>query len=140
MKTIFLPAKWKGKIQLDKKMIDSLPKTICLISSVQFVHLLDDINSQLTGKKVMLKKGKQLSPGQILGCDASVVDRVDAEAFLYVGDGQFHPLAVAIKTDKPVFCLDPFTNQLAQLKKEDIVAAIKYSADILKDEKAFALR
>ena len=47
--------------------------------------------------------------GQILGCDltagSSIASRVDC--FLYIGDGMFHPLGLALTTEKPVVVANP---------------------------------
>mgnify|MGYP002682593486 CR=1 FL=1 len=47
-------------------------------------------------------------PGQVLGCNfssaLSVSDNVDF--FIFAGEGRFHPLGVAISTEKKVFAFD----------------------------------
>lgn len=50
-------------------------------------------------------------PGHILGCDLGAADSVEEEVdgFLYFGSGKFHPLGIALKTDKPVFSLNPIS-------------------------------
>ena len=70
----------------------------------------------------MTSKSNQVYETQVLGCDQSaagnIKDKVDA--FLYIGDGNFHPLGVALKTKKPVFCFNPITEKFIKIKKTDI--------------------
>ncbi|MBW2984123.1 2-(3-amino-3-carboxypropyl)histidine synthase subunit [Candidatus Woesearchaeota archaeon] len=124
MKTLFIPAKCEGKVKLDKKIIDKLPKRIGLVTTVQFVEHLDDIKRQLEkhNKKVLIGKGKQQYKGQVLGCDfssaESIADKVDC--FLYFGSGKFHPIGLALKTKKEVFILMPVTHSFSMIDKKDI--------------------
>ena len=124
MKTLFIEAKYQGKIDTNKLKVDSLPEKIGLITTVQFVDYLDKIKTHLEkkGKKVLVGKGKQKYPGQILGCDAKspleIQNKVDA--FLYIGTGRFHPLIVGVKTKKPVFTFNPISGKLSKLENKDI--------------------
>ena len=115
MKTLFIEAKYKGPISLSKEIIEKLPSKIGLVSSIQF---LDNLSS--------LKKAipKALIGGQILGCDASAAAKIESkvDAFLYIGDGAFHPLAVALATKKPVYQYNPLIKSFSEIKKEDIEA------------------
>jgi len=121
MKTLLLEAKWKGKIKLDEKIIKKLPKKVCLIASVQFVEYLDEIKKRLIkhNKKITIKKGKQKYKGQVLGCELSAAD-TKADAFLYIGDGSFHPLGAALKTRKDVFCFNPTTSKFSKIDNKAI--------------------
>jgi len=102
---------------------DRLPKNIGLLASVQYTGLLNDVKKVLEGcgKKVSIGTGdKRLSyPGQILGCNCSsavsVVNEVDC--FLYIGEGDFHPLAAAFGIKKDIFILNPMTNELRSLNE-----------------------
>ena len=62
----------------------------------------------LKGISSQLGKGSLIA-GQILGCDAKsagkIAERVDS--FLYIGDGEFHPIAIALETKKPVYKYNP---------------------------------
>ena len=124
MKTLFIEAKYEGKLDLKKIPIDKLPDKIGLISSVQFVDYLKTIKYYLEkkNKKIFLEKGKQKYKGQILGCDVSAAKKIEkkSDAFLYIGDGRFHPLGIALKTDKKVYCFNPIDNIFSETKKEEI--------------------
>ena len=124
MKTLFIESRYKGKITLGKIKTDKFPKNIGLITTVQFVDHLNKIKNYLINKnkKVFVEKGNQKYPAQILGCDLSAGDKIKnkVEAFLYIGDGKFHPLGLAIKTNKDVFCFNPFNNHFSKIKKQEI--------------------
>jgi len=121
MKTLFLEAKYTGKISPENIKVVSLPKNIGLITTVQFADHINEIKTFLEkqNKKVFLEKGKQKYPGQILGCDISAA-KTKADAFLYIGTGKFHPLIVAVKTNKPVFTFNPITNEFKKINETEI--------------------
>jgi len=63
--------------------------------------------------------------GQLLGCNAETFDSKnsithgeDFDAFLYIGDGVFHPQALLVNNRKDIYCYDPKINKLNILKKE----------------------
>ena len=39
------------------------------------------------------------------------------DAFLYIGSGRFHPLGLALKTEKPVYVLDMEKNEITDIKE-----------------------
>lgn len=119
MKTLFLEAKYEGKIDLSKIRLDQLPEKIGLLTTVQFVDYLDEIKNCLKDKKVILGKGKQKYEGQILGCDVSAAE-VKVDAYLYVGTGKFHPLIVGVKTGKDVFTLNPITGAFGKVSEKEV--------------------
>ncbi|MBI4440185.1 diphthamide synthesis protein, partial [Candidatus Woesearchaeota archaeon] len=53
---------------------------------------------------------------------------------LYIGSGKFHPIAVALETDKPVFCLNPENGEFSwdvrkdadRIKKQNRVKIIRF--------------
>lgn len=124
MKTLFIEAKFEGKINLNKLPTNKLPKNIGLVSSVQFVDYLPKIKNFLekSNKKVFLEKAKQKYKGQILGCDLSSAIKIKnkVSAFLYIGDGRFHPLGVALKTNKKVYTFNPIGNTFSEINENEI--------------------
>jgi len=120
MKTLFIPTKYNKKIAINEKHIKQLPKRICLVSSVQFVDSLKDIKKILEkdNKKVSLIKGKHsIYEGQILGCDIPEIKNIDA--FLFIGDGLFHPIGIQMKNNVDVFCYNPLAKDFFKLNKEE---------------------
>ena len=124
MKTLFIETKYNGPINLSRIKTKNLPQRLGLVTTVQFVDYLKEIKSYLekAGKKVIIEKGSQKYPGQILGCDQSAARKISAlvDAFLYVGDGRFHPIGVQLKTGKNVFIFNPISNEFKKLEKKDI--------------------
>ena len=124
MKTFFVEARHKEKIELPEEVIDILPKKIALFTTVQFLDSIAGIKKQLEkkGKKVLLLKTEHSKyPGQLLGCNIKKFDEVENkfDAFLYMGDGMFHPKALILKNNKPAFAYNPFSQQHTKLEPKD---------------------
>lgn len=122
MKKIFVEARYNGQLHLDKIKKEKMPDKIGIVASIQFIHLIPQIKSALEkkGKDVYLSEGTY--SGQVLGCDqyhATILEDKIA-AFLYIGDGRFHPLGIAEKTEKPVFTFDPVSGRFSQVTKHEI--------------------
>lgn len=125
MKTLFLEAHVKIDIVLTKEQLKELPKELGLCTTVQFLSALPALKKQLeqAGFTIHLLKGKHTQyAGQILGCE--YLD-YNVPAFLYIGDGIFHPQALAIKNKTPIYCYNPYTKQLSLFDRKDIEKAIK---------------
>lgn len=112
MKILHIHAKSNQDIIPVLKKI-KLKGKVGLITTIQCLH-------QLEKAKKIIKNS--VIGGQILGCDVSnaikIKDKVDS--FLYIGSGEFHPLAVAQKTNKPVFTANPITNEISKISNKDI--------------------
>ena len=76
-------------------------KRIGIVTNIQHLHVMNDLKNKLE------ENGKDgIIGGQILGCwtvNAAKIEK-DIDAFLFVGSGIFHSLA--LKTDKKVYGLD----------------------------------
>jgi len=123
MELMFIEARYKKKVIIGK-YISKLPSKVGLITTVQFIGQIKEVKSQLEkeGKKVFFGKGKHtVYQGQVLGCDVnsalSISNKVDA--FLYVGSGLFHPIAISLKTKKDVFTFNPLTNKFSKLDRKE---------------------
>lgn len=83
-----------------------------LTTTIQNVHMLKEVQKIIPNSVIC---------GQILGCDASQAIRHNNEvdAFLYIGSGRFHPLEIALKTDKKVICANPVTGGINEITKEE---------------------
>lgn len=128
---VLIPAKYTKKIIIPGSIVNKLPDRLMLFSSVQFLHQLPDIEKQLEnkGKNILMIKSKNFlydgimsEKGQLLGCNAETFDTKnhgnEFDAFLYIGDGIFHPQALLVNNRKDIYCYDPKINQLNVLKKE----------------------
>jgi 2-(3-amino-3-carboxypropyl)histidine synthase len=121
-----------------KKCIDILKgKKISLVTDSQHLHQMDKVNEILTsgGIEVKIGKGKgQLNDGQVFGCEfypaTELKDKVDAYVFL--GQSNFHAAGIALSTNMPTYVLDPYFNEVREvtefaqkLKKKATLAIYK---------------
>ncbi|MFO7618398.1 MAG: diphthamide biosynthesis enzyme Dph2 [Thermoplasmata archaeon] len=101
--------------------LPSLNGRIGLLTTAQHIHLLGDMLEYLRSKGVDAVAGKGDSrlyaEGQVLGCNASSARAVaeNVDAFLFVGTGNFHALAVALATSKPVLVADPVSRDVTDI-------------------------
>jgi 2-(3-amino-3-carboxypropyl)histidine synthase len=132
-KIVFIPVKYSKKIILPGSIISKLPEKLMLFGSVQFLNQLPDIKKQLevNGRKALMVKSKNFlydgmisDEGHLVGCSLESFDAkdinlhgLDFEAFLYIGDGLFHPQALLVGNRKDIYCYDPKNNKLNVLKK-----------------------
>jgi len=107
-KTIFIPCRSKADIELVvENILEKVGfKKIGLVTTAQFVDDLSEIKKRLEagGKTVIISPGRP-NLGQILGCDVRAAK--GADAYVYLGTGHFHPMRVALETEKPVFIVHP---------------------------------
>lgn len=127
MKVVHIEAKLKSNILLPEDFIDSLPEKIIVFTTIQLIDSLPGIVSQLknAGKKpIVIKTNHTKHEGQLLGCNIEQYEEYtekDFEGFLYIGDGMFHPKALAWKNaNKKVFSYNPFTDKSSEIKPEDV--------------------
>lgn len=119
MKRLFIPVKSNVEIKLSEEVFEKLKKykKIGLITTVQYLDLLPEVEMQLSARRFIAVIG-----GQILGCNIKNAKKIEKEieAYLFVGSGFFHPLAVAYATTKPVFVFDFVFNKVTQISKQDV--------------------
>ncbi|MBT4651790.1 hypothetical protein HOC13_04705 [Candidatus Woesearchaeota archaeon] len=111
MKRLFIETKYEGEIKLSEDLLSRLPSKLMLAMPVQFIDQIDSVKGQLEekGKSVELFESKHgRHKGQVLGCDVHKVDG-GFDAFLYIGDGKFHPTALLYENEKQVYCYNPFS-------------------------------
>lgn len=114
MKRVFVQTAYHGGLELPEEVIKRLPSNLVLAMPVQFLPFQEEIKKKLESfeKKVTLFKSKHgLHLGQVLGCDIHAFPG-QYEAFLYIGDGKFHPTALLYENEKEVYCYNPFTHKL----------------------------
>ena len=121
MKLMFVEARYKKPISIEEHVF-KLPKKIGLVTTVQFIGQIKKIKSMLEkkDKKVFLGKGRHTKyRGQVLGCDVQAAVSVEKkiDAFLYIGSGLFHPIAVSLKTKKDVFTFNPLTEKFSKVDR-----------------------
>jgi 2-(3-amino-3-carboxypropyl)histidine synthase len=106
-----------------ERALPKLRDRIGLLTTVQHVHQLPKIMQWLGshGKEARIGRGdaRIKFEGQVLGCNISSVDPLleEVDQFLYIGSGDFHPLMVAIESDKEVLVLDPLMNEVREIDR-----------------------
>lgn len=118
MKTLFIHAHSTRNVMIPSSVAKKLPKKVGVVASIQFANQIPAIVKQVPGS---------VAGGQVLGCNAAMalklVSKVDA--FLFVGSGAFHPINVALQSNKPVFCFNPYTSDFKQLDTKEVEAYAK---------------
>lgn len=120
MKILTLEARAQIQIKLSDQHIAQLQQKIVLFTTVQFLDSLSSIKQQIeaTGRIAVIEQPRHTKyPGQILGC---CIHQYEGDGFLYIGDGLFHPKALALRNNKPVYCYDPFTEKFSLLDTTEI--------------------
>ncbi len=102
--------------------IDIEEKRIALIASAQYAWKLPQVKEVLErrGYEVELKTGSKRvkMPGQVLGCNYTVLRNSKAEAVLFVGDGLFHPVGAKIYTKKKVYRFCPLDGEFEEVERD----------------------
>ena len=152
MEVLFLEAPYAGEVKLCHETLKYLKKkkykTVALYASIQFVHNLDLVRKQLQAEKISVitshAKRTHVS-GQLLGCDVfhdslnlkkEIVPKIDA--YLYIGDGKFHPYALAYTQKeseefKEIICNDPVHKSMTLVDQKEIQTILgRYKASLVK--------
>ncbi|MBI4214958.1 diphthamide biosynthesis enzyme Dph2, partial [archaeon] len=87
-------------------------KKVGLVTTVQFLNVLPKLREELEKRGFEPMVGKRghytYYDGQVLGCDFFAATTLkEAEEFVYVGSGKFHPIGVAEKTGRRVVQVNP---------------------------------
>ncbi len=115
---VFVEARYEYDCSFIEPYLDKIPSRIGIASITPFIHKIEECKKFLegSGKDVFIgKKGRRTKyDGQLLGCDFSSAMQISAgiDAFLYLGDGIFHPLGLAIATGKEVYVADPIEKKV----------------------------
>jgi len=114
MKAVFIPTQYTGEVDFSKIDLDTLPRKLGITTTAQFMKKTEEIVEFLKSKskEVYIDKLKQRNEGQLLGCDQGAALKIqdNVDAFFYIGSGEFHPLGVAMKTNKDVFLFNPVSS------------------------------
>lgn len=134
----------RAKVSLDDSFADSverLPERVGVMASIQYVGLIPEAVRMIeaTGRKAFVGKGGRRIkyPGQILGCDCTaaedIIDSVDA--FLFLGEGNFHPLATAFGADRELFVFNPVIGEMRNIDDvKDRILRKRFAAITLASE------
>ena len=95
-------------------------KKVSLVTDSQHLHQVDKVQEILTtsGIDVMIGKGKgQLNDGQVFGCEFYPATRLkdEVDAYIFLGQSNFHAAGIALSTNKPTYVLDPYFNEVREI-------------------------
>jgi len=112
MKTLFIPASSKAKINKNKikSLSKKLPKNLAIAYSVQYRDLAFEI-------RYLLSEHNITKIIQILGCSKPTFPK-NTRAVLLIGSGRFHAIALAYETKLPIYILEK--DNLNRISKEEI--------------------
>lgn len=119
-----------------RKAVDVIRGRVGLISTIQFVHTLPDVQKYLAQHSIpsVISSGdaRIARPGLVLGCNFSAA-APDCDEYLYIGTGDFHALGVSLATGKTVRIADPSMNEIRMPDVERVLrqrcAAIERALD-----------
>ena len=112
-------------------------KTIGLITDSQHLHQMKKVEEIFTNNGVKVKIGKgggQLNDGQVFGCEFYPATKLkdDVDAYVFLGQSNFHASGIALSTNMPTYVLDPYFNEVREvtefaqkLKKKATLAIYK---------------
>lgn len=138
-KAVFLEASFPE--DLDVAVENAAPmlrsKKVGVATTVQHAHKLDQAIESLKKlgfeAKVGKASGRAKYPGQVLGCCYITARAADADEYLFIGTGKFHPLGIALATGKRVIASDPITGEVLEIDPDPMLrrrfAAIERAAD-----------
>lgn len=115
----------RSDVELDedriKAVLEPLPGRVGILATIQYIDLIPGIRGILEsmGRTTVIGTGDRriMYPGQVLGCNCTAAESVsdEADCFIYIGEGDFHPLAAAFGAGKPVYVLNPMTCELRDM-------------------------
>ena len=115
--------------------LSTLPGSVGILATVQYLGLIPKVRRilELSGRSVHVGVGDSriCHPGQVLGCNCSAAEAVDddVEGFLFIGEGDFHPLAAAFGMEKQVLVLNPVTGEVRDMaEKRDRILRRRFAA------------
>ena len=127
--TLYIEARMDFEVEaLVEKAIPKLEKwgKIGLTATVQHAHRLGEVAASLrrAGLEPLVGSGVGRTPndGQVLGCDyrtaLSITD--EADGYLFIGAGRFHPLGLALTTGRPVVVADPYDLSVDEIRRQEV--------------------
>jgi 2-(3-amino-3-carboxypropyl)histidine synthase len=94
---------------------------IGVTTTAQHVHKLDVAERLIREAGMepvtMLGDKRTALRGQLLGCNVIAAVKCDVDEFIFIGSGDFHPLALALETEKRITAADPYTNTVRTLSE-----------------------
>ena len=113
MKTIFIPAKVKLKIDKSKiiELSKKLPENLAIAYSIQYQNQASEI------KEIISKTHNVTKFMQVLGCSKPNFP-INTKGVLLIGSGKFHAISLAHETQLPIYIYE--CEELVQISEKDI--------------------
>jgi 2-(3-amino-3-carboxypropyl)histidine synthase len=97
-------------------------KRLGLATFSQHLHQLQPVKERLEAKGFQVRVGKGndlMLEGQVFGCDFSTAYpiRDEVDAFALLGESEFHAVGLALAMGKPTYMLDPYMNEVTDMKE-----------------------
>lgn len=102
-------------------MLPKLSDPVGLAATIQYMDLIPKVKELLerNGLNVYVSQGDDriAYPGQVLGCNCSAVTALpdDVQTVLYLGEGDFHPLAASLGSDRRIIVFNPVTKDVRDI-------------------------
>ena len=95
-------------------------KTVGLITDSQHLHQMKKVEQILSDNGVKVKIGKgggQLNDGQVFGCEFYPATKLkqEVDAYVFLGQSNFHAAGIALSTNLPTYVLDPYFNEVREI-------------------------
>ncbi len=98
-----------------KGVMDDLPKSLGIVSTIQHKHKLGEVKEFLEDNNFEVE-----NCSNVLGCRHNVAMAREeyVDAYLFIGSGNFHPLGLALATEKTVYALDIERGEIRSMDDE----------------------
>ena len=95
-------------------------KIISLVTDSQHLHQVDKVKKIFTDQKINVRIGKgkgQLNDGQVFGCEFYPASdlKTEVDAYVFLGQSNFHAAGIALSTNLPTYVLDPYFNEVREV-------------------------
>ena len=95
-------------------------KTISLVTDSQHLHQVDNVKKIFLENSINVKIGKgkgQLNDGQVFGCEFYPTSELkkEVDAYVFLGQSNFHAAGIALSTNLPTYILDPYFNEVREI-------------------------
>ena len=127
--TMFLPA--KAQINIKKHLENALEyledySKVAVATTAQHDEMVDFLEDN--GKEVVVGSSRSTKKGQVLGCNFSSIKNLDAEVYLFIGSGNFHPLGIRLFTKSEVLAIDPYSGEIRKMDEyADRILRIRFA-------------
>jgi len=118
----------RDDVKFDSVVVKAIPimkgyPRLGLATFSQHLHELQPVKEKLQAAGFVVSTGERnnlLQESQIFGCDFSTMFpiRDEVDAFCFLGESEFHAVGLALSTDKPTYLLDPYLDEVRDMKSE----------------------